>query len=269
MTQSNVLIAFLLTLAAGLSTSVGSVLTFFSKHTNTKLLSFGLGFSAGVMIYVSLADILPESTRLLGESYDAPYGKFVALFAFFAGILVTLVIDRLIPSFEDPHEIHKVEEIEQKTKISKNSMLRTGFFVGIAIVLHNIPEGIITFLSYLHNVTLGISLAIAIAIHNIPEGMAISIPIYHATGSKKKAFLYALLAGLAEPFGALIAYFALSSFCGDALFGILFAATAGIMIFISFDELLPASKTYGRPRLAMFGVVCGMALMALSLFLVR
>lgn len=263
------LIAFILTLAAGLSTSVGSFVTFFTKHTNTKLLSFGLGFSAGVMIYIALADILPESTHLLVDSYGSPHGKFIALFAFFSGILITLIIDRLIPSFEDPHEIHKVEEIEQKTKISKNGMLRTGFFVGIAIVLHNIPEGIITYLSYLHNVTLGISLAIAIAIHNIPEGMAISIPIYHATGSKKKAFLYALLAGLAEPFGALIACFILSSFCGDALFGVLFAAVAGIMIFISFDELLPASKAYGRPKLAMSGVICGMVLMAVSLFIMQ
>ena len=263
-----VLIAFGLTIFAGLSTGIGSLIALFAKHTNTKLLSLGLGFSAGVMIYVSFVDIFPESQNILSEIFGETHGVWIATISFFGGMLITALIDRLIPSVENPHEIHKVEEMSQIPQgYKKKKLLRTGFFVAIAITIHNIPEGLITFIATLNDFQLGITLAIAIAIHNIPEGIAVSIPIYYATKSRKKAFWYSLLSGLAEPFGALLAYLALSFFGNGAIYGTLFAAVAGIMVFISLDELLPAAREYGEAHYAIYGLIAGMLVMASSILL--
>ena len=263
-----VLIAFGLTLFAGLATGVGSALAFFAKRTNTKMLSVALGFSAGVMIYVSFVEIFFKAKDCLVTELGAIGGYWVTVLAFFGGMLFIGIIDKLVPSFENPHEANRAEEMgmpEQAAQFKK--LYRMGLFTAIAIAIHNFPEGLATFVSALKDVKLGMAIAVAIAIHNIPEGVAVSIPIYYATGNRKKAFLYSFLSGLAEPVGALVGYAIVFSFYSEMVFGILFASVAGIMVFISLDELLPTAREYGEHHLAAYGLVAGMMLMALSLLL--
>jgi len=239
--EGNVLFAFGLTLFAGLSTGIGSALAFFTKTTNTKFLSWALGFSAGVMIYVSFTEILGESHNLLVGEYGELTGSWYAVLSFFAGIFIIAIIDLIVPSYENPHEIHRVEEIPLKNNGKKKNgmsgLMRTGVFMAIAIAIHNFPEGLATFAAALTDIKIAIPIAIAIAIHNIPEGIAVSVPIYYATGKRRKAFFLSLLSGLAEPLGALIGYFFLSAFFSDTLMGLLFGFVAGIMVFISVDVL--------------------------------
>ena len=264
----NVLIAFGLTLFAGLATGIGSALAFFTKQTNTKFLSAALGFSAGVMIYVSFVEILVKAKDALGAAYGEVTGTWYAVAAFFGGILLIGIIDKLVPSFENPHEVRNVEEMEQgHDRDRSQKLLRMGLFTALAIAIHNFPEGLATFAAALNDPSVGISIAIAIAIHNIPEGISVSVPVYYATGSRAKAFYYSFLSGLAEPVGALIGYFLFIQFFSDAVFGILFAMVAGIMVFISLDELLPSAQKYGEHHISIYGLVVGMAVMALSLLL--
>ena len=188
--------------------------------------------------------------------------------AFFGGIILIGIIDKLVPSFENPHEIRNTEEMGDESAIDKNlKLLRMGMFMALAIAIHNFPEGLATFAAALSDPALGISIAVAIAIHNIPEGISVSVPIYYATGSKKKAFLYSFLSGIAEPIGALIGYVILLNFFSDFVFGILFAGVAGIMVFISLDELLPSAQKYGEHHLSIYGLIAGMIVMAFSLLL--
>ena len=264
----SILIPFGLTLFAGLSTGIGSALAFSAKRTNTKFLSAALGFSAGVMIYVSFVEIFPKANDTLTAELGRVAGHWATVTAFFAGILFIAVIDKLVPSFENPHEAHRAEEMDsEKLAADFTKLYRMGMFTALAIAIHNFPEGLATFVSALKDIKLGMAIAVAIAIHNIPEGIAVSIPIFYATGNRKKAFLFSFLSGLAEPVGALIGYAVLFSFLNDVVFGVLFASVAGIMVFISLDELLPAAREYGRHHWAAYGLVAGMAVMALSLLL--
>ncbi len=266
----NVLIAFGLTLFAGLATGVGSALAFFSKRTNTKFLSAALGFSAGVMIYVSMVEIFFKAKdSLIGELGSERMGTWATVLAFFLGILVIALIDRAVPSFENPHEpSHNVKDMEDQKKAKEfRRLYRMGMFTALAIAIHNFPEGLATFASALKDPTLGIPIAMAIAIHNVPEGISVSIPIYYATGNRKKAFFYSFLSGLSEPVGALLGFFILYWFFNDLIFGILFASVAGIMVFISLDELLPAAREFGKGHYAIYGLIAGMAVMAVSLLL--
>ena len=263
-----VLFAFGLTLFAGLSTGIGSALAFFAKRTNTKFLSTALGFSAGVMIYVSFIEIFFKAKSSLTEELGPVSGYWLTVIAFFGGILFIGVIDKLVPSVENPHEVHRTEEMDEKKQMQNfQNLYRMGLFTAMAIAIHNFPEGLATFISGLKDPKLGIPIAIAIAIHNIPEGIAVSIPIYYATGSRRKAFFYSFLSGLAEPVGALIGYALIFSFINELVFGIIFASVAGIMVFISLDELLPTAQEYGQHHLAAYGLVAGMAVMAISLLL--
>ena len=264
---SAVVIAFLLTLLAGLSTGIGGLIAFFTKKTNTKALSFALGLSAGVMIYVSFVDLFPESGTLLAGGLGSIPGPYVVALSFFMGIAIALLIDRAVPGHENPHEIHMVEEMDKVTPTKCNNLMRVGIFVALAIAIHNFPEGIATFASALSDISIGIPIAIAIAIHNIPEGIAVSMPIFCATGSRTKAMVYSFLSGLAEPLGALIGFAVLFPFLTDAVLGMLLAAVAGIMVFISLDQLLPAAREYGHHHLAVYGLISGMAVMAVSILL--
>ncbi|MFA7500594.1 MAG: zinc transporter ZupT [Sulfurimonas sp.] len=266
------LFAFTLTLLAGISTSIGAILAFFSKSKNYTILSIGMGFSAGVMIYVSFMEILVKSKESFSQIYSSPIiGESLAILCFFAGIILTAFIDKIIPQDVNPHETRsnsELLELKPNTQVSltKDSTLkRTGIFTALAIAIHNFPEGFATFVSALENPSVGISIAFAIAIHNIPEGMAVSLPIYHATGDKKSAFWYATLSGLAEPVGALVGFFLLLPFMGDSTLGITFGIVAGIMVYISFDELLPAARVYGNAHTTIAGITIGMFIMALSL----
>lgn len=268
MELQNILIAIGLTLFAGLSTGFGSALAFFAKRTNTKLLSTALGFSAGVMIYVSFIEIFPKAKDSLVVELGPAGGYWATVVAFLGGIVFIGIIDRLVPSSENPHEVHRAEEMDEPELAAKfKKLYRMGLFTALAVAIHNFPEGLATFVSALKDVKLGTAIAVAIAIHNIPEGVAVSIPIFYATGSRRKAFVYSFLSGLAEPVGALIGYAILFSFFNDVVFGILFASVAGIMVFISIDELLPTAREYGQHHLAAYGLVAGMAVMALSLLL--
>ncbi|MHB1154802.1 MAG: zinc transporter ZupT [Eubacteriales bacterium] len=264
--MDNVALAFLLTTVAGLSTGIGSLIAFVAKKTNTKFLSFILGLSAGVMIYVSFVELLAKSVFELSHLYGEKEGTIMAVLAFFGGMFLIGLIDRLIPSDKNPHEIHTAEVINSPL-LAKRKLLRTGVFTALVIGIHNFPEGIATFISVLQSPMLAMPIVAAIAIHNIPEGIAVSVPVYQATGSKRKAFLLSFASGLSEPVGALIGYLILMPFMNDTVNGILFAAVAGIMVFISVDELLPTAEEYGEHHLAIYGLVTGMAVMAISLIL--
>jgi len=262
-----VALAFGLTLFAGLSTGIGSALAFFTKRTNTKFLSIALGFSAGVMIYVSFTEMFSVAQDFLTAELGEIGGNWLTVLSFFLGIFLAALIDTLVPSFENPHEIRKVEDMDIEHSERFKRLYRMGLIAALALAIHNFPEGLATFASALVDMKIGIPIAVAVAIHNIPEGIAVSIPIFYATGDRKKAFFYSFLSGLAEPLGALIGYIILFKFFNDIVFGILFASVAGIMVFISLDELLPASREYGEPHMSIYGLIVGMIVMAVSLLL--
>lgn len=277
--MGNIMFAFMLTLFAGLSTGVGSLIAFFAKKTNKKFLSVSLGFSAGVMIYVSMIEIFVKAKDALTAEFGDKLGSVWTVVAFFGGMFVIALIDKLIPSGENPHEARSVIadcegcgecEIcvkEQKAKREKEQLMRTGVFTALAIAIHNFPEGMATFVSAFQDPSIAIPIVAAIAIHNIPEGIAVSVPIYQATGSRKQAFLYSFVSGFAEPVGALIGWIVLIPIMSDMVYGIIFAGVAGIMVFISIDELLPAAREYGEHHLSIYGVIAGMMVMAVSLLL--
>lgn len=274
METSTVLFAFGLTLFAGLATGVGSALAFFARTTNTRFLSIALGFSAGVMLYVSFVEIFFKAKDELIANYGDTTGTWMTVLAFFGGIALIGLIDNLVPNYENPHELHSIEEMDQGMENLPdneahdfNKLRRMGVFTALAIGIHNFPEGLATFTAALTDPSLGIAIAVAIAIHNIPEGIAVSVPIYYATGSRKKAFKLSFLSGLSEPLGALVGYLVLMPFFSPTIFGLLFAGVAGIMVYISLDELLPAAEEYGEHHLTISGVIAGMAVMALSLLM--
>ncbi|MCF7924853.1 MAG: zinc transporter ZupT [Candidatus Izimaplasma sp.] len=259
-----IILAFLITLGAGLATGIGSLLAFYRKKTDAKFLSTALGFSAGVMIYVSFVEIFPKAKDALGDDSRA---FALATIAFFSGIALIAIIDKFVPSEENPHEIRDVTDLNNEA--NKKSLMRMGLFSALAIGIHNFPEGLATFMATLESSTLGISIGIAIAIHNIPEGIAVSVPIYYATGDKKKALKYSFLSGFSEPIGAIVGYLLLITIFGQSsmIMGFVFAGVAGIMVYISLDELLPTAEKYGEHHLAIYGLIAGMATMAVSLLL--
>ena len=268
-------LAFGLTLFAGLATGIGSILAFFTKKTNTSFLSIALGFSAGVMLYVSFIEIFVKAKDSLQAELGEVTGTWATVGAFFGGMIFIAIIDKLVPNEGNPHEIHKIEEIESVEQKIKNQtqeekdkkLLRMGVFTALAIGIHNFPEGLATFTAALTDPNLGLAIAVAIAIHNIPEGIAVAIPVYYATESRSKAFTLSFLSGLAEPVGAVLGYLILLPIMSPTVFGVIFAGVAGIMVFISLDELLPTAQEYGEHHLSIYGMVIGMAVMALSLLL--
>lgn len=262
MDMHSVLIAFGMTLVAGLSTGIGSLMAFVAKHTDTRFLSLSLGLSAGVMIYISFMELMPEAVSLLEKVYMKKEATVYMLLAFFAGIAVIALIDFLVPGDENPHEMHDSEEYRKGGRLK-----RTGVMMALAIGIHNFPEGMATFGSALSDMSIAVPIMFAIAIHNIPEGIAVSVPIYHATGSRRKAFVYSALSGMAEPVGALVGFLFLLPFWTPVVNALLLAFVSGIMVFISFDELLPGTEKYGHHHLGIIGVVTGMAVMAVSLLL--
>ncbi|MDR2090480.1 MAG: zinc transporter ZupT [Clostridiales bacterium] len=337
--------AFVLTLAAGLSTGIGSVIALFAKKTNTKFLSVSLGFSAGVMIYVSMIEIFANARDTLTEELGGKGGAGAAAAAFFGGMILIALIDKLIPlkgsagikdvtrknggekdgaekngggkdnselpgisapkilrtgfkrgkekgeatGTADIFSVPKTPKIPKMPKILKKefpksetetafsdrgaravpspNLMRSGLLTALALGIHNFPEGLATFVSALQDAKIAVPIVAAIAIHNIPEGIAVSVPIYYATGNKKKAFGYSFFSGITEPLGALIGYFILLPFLNAVAMGIVCAAVAGIMVFISIDGLLPSAREYGEHHLSIVGLVGGMAVMAFSLVL--
>ncbi len=268
MDGSSILRAFVLTTLAGLSTGIGSAISVVAHRTNKKFLSIALGFSAGVMIYISFVEILAESRNAIAEIVGTSKAGWYATAAFFGGICIIALIDRLVPEAENPHEMRMVEDICD-SGCQEHKLMRMGILSALAIAIHNFPEGIVTFITSINDASLGLAIAIAIAIHNIPEGIAVAVPIYFATGSRKKAFFYSFLSGISEPVGALLAFAVLFIFFNKLLIGVFMGMVAGIMVFISLDELLPAAREYGEPHRAIYGLVCGMLVMAVSLLLLH
>ncbi len=269
--EENVQMAFMLTILAGLATGIGSTIAFFVKDRSTKILTFAMGFAAGVMLYVSFVEILPEAIIKLTEAYheDEKTGTAYGVLAFFVGMLIVAIIDKLIPEAENPHEFSTGLKEKQGTDgvPDPDKLMRIGVLTALALAIHNFPEGIATFVTALDDPELGMTIAIAIAIHNVPEGIAVSMPIYFATGDRKKAFIYSFLSGVVEPLGAILGYFILMPYLNDTIMGLLLSGVAGIMVFISLDQLLPAAEEYGEHHLSIYGVVLGMMVMAGSLIL--
>lgn len=262
--MDNILLAFALTLFAGLATGLGGLFAF-SRHAQTKrFLSFALGLSAGVMIYVSFIDIFPKALDSMSQLFSEQDAYFWTTIAFFIGMGLIALIDALIPK---EMNIHELSGQDMRKQPNEQTLLRIGTFTALAIAIHNFPEGLAIFLATLQSPAIGWNIAFAIAIHNIPEGIAVAIPIFQATRSKKKAFFWSFISGLAEPIGAILGFFFLSIFFNDLTFGLLFAGVAGIMVYISLDELLPAAEKYGEHHWSILGVISGMAIMALSLIL--
>jgi len=294
----DVWLALGLTIFAGMATAIGSVIAFVAKRTDYRFLSVAPGFSAGVMLYVSFVEIFAKGTIALTAAYGNYWGHWVNVASFFCGILLIGLIDNLVPAAENPHEIHSEEETaplhnqnapipdfadenlntsgDHQDNKKHKKLMRMGLFTALAIGIHNFPEGLATFLAALQDPALGVAISIAVALHNIPEGISVSVPIFYATGNRKKAFFYSVLSGMAEPVGAIIAYIALRIFVGGdtgvippQVMGILFGGVAGIMVYISLDELLPTSRAYGKGHDSLFGLVGGMAVMALSLLMMK
>lgn len=299
--MTDVWIAFGLTLFAGMATGIGSIIAFTASRTNYRFLSVATGFSGGVMLYVSFVEILFKGADALAVQYGDYWAQWINTASFFGGMLLIGIIDNLIPAAENPHEIHSETETlplhdpaaplpdfavpETESRVSEglhdhtahhHKLMRMGLFTALAIGIHNFPEGLATFLAALHDPSLGVAIAVAIALHNIPEGISVSVPIFYATGNRRKAFWWSMISGLAEPVGAGIAFLAICLFTkrtGDVvppqLMGILFGGVAGIMVYISLDELLPTSRAYGRGHDSLLGLVSGMLVMALSLLMMK
>lgn len=248
--------AFTLSFLAGAASAVGGLCSFFIKKENLSALAVGLGFSAGVMLYVSFVEILPHAQTALTSLYGKQ-GPWLAVALFFVGTAIAWGVDRCLPP------LHVKEETLQQSARLK----QTGLFTALALTLHNFPEGLATFFSALDSVTLGLSIALAVAIHNIPEGIAVALPVYHSTGSRLKAFWASAASGMAEPVGAIVGYFVLDYFLHEAILGVLFAVVAGIMVYLSLDELLPTAHDYGHGHQVIGGVLSGMALMAVVLLI--
>jgi zinc transporter, ZIP family len=278
--MENFWFAFTLTLLAGLATGIGSIIALFLKQTHYRALSMCLAFAAGVMLYVSFMEILPKSLEAIEKTLGDERAGWIMVAAFLGGIGLIALIDRLLPHAHDPHEPRSGTEIRQiktaeepadwaRSPSARRRLHRMGILTALAIAIHNFPEGLVTFLIALEDPTLGIAIAVAIALHNIPEGVSISVPIYYSTGSRRKAFIYSMVSGLAEPVGALIGFGLLSALVpmNGAVMGILFAGVAGIMVFISLDQLLPTAKRYAVGHETVYGIVLGMGTMAVSLLL--
>ncbi len=279
--MENLTLAFLLTLCAGLSTGLGSIFAFFTKKTDLQFLATSLSFSAGVMIFISFVELFEEANEELTAYFDGDMGFVVTIIAFFAGVILIMLIDRLVPETDNPHHAWDAEEVKALAEDDAQSMEkvlppedqkelgRVGIMSAAAIFIHNFPEGLVTFVATLADPALGISIAIAIALHNIPEGIAVAIPIFYATGSRVKSILYAFGAGIAEPIGAIIGYFVFREFFDELTFGLIFAFVAGVMVFISIDELLPTSNKYGgEGHQEIYAFILGMGIMAVTLIFV-
>lgn len=251
------LLAFIFSLMAGLATIFGALIVFLTHKHNYRILAVGLGFSAGAMIYISFVEILPQAIEGFEKIFPT-YGEILGISGFFTGVILSAFIDRLVPQEYNPHE-----------KANSSSLRRIGLMSAIAIGVHNFPEGFATFTATLENPTFGLMIAIAIAIHNIPEGMAVALPVYHSSGSRKKAIFYSALSGVAEPLGAVVGALIVFPLFGDISVSVAFALIAGVMVFISLDELLPSAREYGQSHDSLYGLFLGMAVMGVSLILLK
>jgi len=247
--------ALLLSVIAGLATLIGATIVFLSKSTNKKTLAIALGFSSGVMLSVSFMDLIPSANALLVKAMNYKLSVIFSVLVVALGIFLASLLDRFVPH----------QEFDEETGESPHKNLyKVGFVSMLAIGLHNFPEGIATFMAGYENLSLGITIALAISLHNIPEGIVVAMPIFYATGSKKKAFKYAFLSGIAEPIGAFLAFLVLRPFINDIVLGAILALVSGIMIYVVIEELLPSSRQYGHNKTALIATFFGICIMPLT-----
>lgn len=262
--MNDVLLAFIMALFAGLSTGIGSAAVLISKNPTPRFMASTLGFSAGVMLYVSLTEILSKATAALTADNGDRLGTLIVILSFFGGIALIALISALVPSFEGESTDHKLSAL---ISAPKTKLWRTGLLSAFAIALHNFPEGMATFVSALRDPCVALPVVVAVAIHNVPEGIAVAAPVLSATGSRKTAFTVSFLSGLTEPLGALLCWLLLMPFMSDTVYGVIFAAASGIMVYISVDEILPTAEENDCHPYCIGGFILGMALMAFSLYL--
>ena len=261
--SAQVLLAFTVTLLAGLATVVGGALVIFTKKPSYRFLSFGLAFAAGAMVYVALTEILNKSIASFSQFADEKMGFALGTLAFLVGIGIVLLLDRFVPN---PHQTLEKQQAASK---QQQQLMRTGLLTLFAITAHNLPEGLATFFATLESPSLGAPLAVAIAIHNIPEGVAIALPVYMATQSRRLALGASFISGLAEPVGAALGYFILAPFMNDAVYGAIFGVIGGVMVYLALDELLPTAKKFSQGHETVYGLVTGMASLATSLVIFK
>ena len=257
------LYALALSTLAGLSTGFGGLVVAFAKGGHKKVLAGGLGLSAGVMIYVSFVELFPDALERIGASTGEEWGHVWTAISFFGGMGLIGLIDAVVPEHENPHVAPG--EVTTGEEVQSAELQRLGLLTAIAVGIHNFPEGYATFVSAYGDWQMGLPIAVAIGVHNVPEGIAIAVPVMFATGDPKRAFLWALLSGLAEPVGAILGWLVLGALLDDLVMGVSLAAVAGIMVFISLDQLIPNSRRYDAGHVPMYGLVAGMAVMALTL----
>jgi zinc transporter, ZIP family len=267
------LLAFAVTAGAGLATGIGAGIGLFARRTNHLFLALALAFSAGVMLYVSFVEILPKSLGFLEAEPGDAEGLLQMSLAFLGGLIVMALLYRVLPDLELPTPsqpaVAETAGVVRQDNPGQKVLLRAGLLVALAVTLHNFPEGIATFFLTLDDPSVGLAVGVAIAIHNIPEGIAVAVPLYFALGRRGPAFALGLVSGLAEPLGALLGYWILAPFISDTVLGVLFAAVAGVMVYISLDSLLPAARQYGKGQVVIYGVIAGMSIMAASLIAFR
>ena len=243
------MIPFLLTFLAGFSTMIGTI-PIFLKRQSEKILISSLGFAAGVMITISVTDLLPNAFSSLQDSYLFFPTFLIVAICFCIGVIFSFTVDHYLP----------------QEKVEYGRLYQVGIISCLAIIMHNIPEGIITYLTSEANLHLGITLTLAIALHNIPEGISISVPIYYSTGSRKKALFYTFISGISEPFGAFLAFIFLAPFVNSFVMGLLYAFIAGIMVHISVYELLPEAHSYQKYEIVILSFLLGCGFMLLGHF---
>lgn len=269
--MNNFLSALTFSLLAGLSTGIGGLLSVWKGSRNNSFLAFVLGFSAGFMLYVSFVEILKESVNFFLETLSGKNALIFSTMAFFVGILIVVFIELAFPLKDSFVAIDSCVKTMNQTSIlstqNKSKLLRSGIITAVIVAVHNMPEGIITFMSALNNSSIAVTIILAISIHNIPEGIAVAVQIYHATNNRKKAISYSFLSGLTEPMGALIGYFILLPYLNNIVYGMLFGIVAGIMVFISIYELLLNAFSLNKHAFSITGFILGMFMMALSLLL--
>jgi len=260
---NNVGWAFVLTALAGAATLVGGAIGVLGGRSNRRFLAVSLGLSGGMMIYISFVELWPVARADIASAVgEAAADAWVAA-AFFVGVVCIALIDFVVPDSPNPH-MAESESPHDEGRVLR----RAGLMTGVAIAIHNFPEGIATFLSAARDLQLGLPVAVAVALHNIPEGVAVAVPIHHGGGSKRKAMAYAAVSGLAEPLGALIAWAAVGPLLNDLVLGCITAAVAGVMVFISLDTLIPNAKRYEEGHDTVYGLIIGMALMAFTLLVI-
>ena len=255
MFDKSALIALAFSGLAGLTTLLGAVIVFFFNKKSEKLITVSLAFAAGVMVCVSFAELYPEGRQLLALRYGNTFGTLAATAGFLGGILMAVILDKLVP-----HE----EYSESTGEKGHKDLFRVGFISMLAMAMHNLPEGIATFMSSYQSVSLGIPIAIAIALHNIPEGITVAMPVYYATGSKAKAFKYCLISGMTEPLGALLAFFVLRPFITGVTLGAIYCFISGVMVYITIEELIPSSRQYSHNHAALLATFAGIIVMLLT-----